>query len=221
MKKLTDSEKDLLARDLILIANGINGIRENQNNYLSSYSLSPESIRELDPYYLRAGGATMGIHFSATRQLATKIAVQRNDFSLLAYNGNELTINGTPVEEASRSFLWTPSTQAPNQWSRGRFQQKDHKGISYSDYLLMTFACNDTGLIRSMWAASVILSSSPDGKGDWSFSGNNAGFTSYTLTADSVKLPSYQQIIGTTIPDYGTDKGGDAKKGLKLKMESI
>lgn len=222
MRKLTVQETEDVNNDLASICAEVIGLRHNTNQYLT-IQLPDRPADALDPYFLRLGGAELGKQFSKDLELATKLAQSKGKLKALRYDkdGN-VTVFEMPVDQVARAFLWTPGVVAPNKWTKNRYQQSG-SGISYNDSFLLSFACNLDGSIRAYWATLVNLSSNPNGTGDWAFSpkAKTAAFSCFTLTPEVYRRPTYQQICGAAEMDYGASRDGDARMGMKLKLQSL
>lgn len=221
MTKLSLEQTAAIKQDLFTLARGFNAFRQNTSQYLTAQGLNPKD-KNLDPFYLYEGGSDLTKQFHKDWQLASKIAIAKGLLSVMKYAGSDhtgfnLRISETPIEEVSKAFMWVPGVTVPNKWTGNKFSQSKR-----TTTLLLSFACNFDGSIRSLWAAIAELTSNPDGKtGDWTFSADthNAAFSSLTLTQSIFSRTSYQQIVGNLELDYGVS--GDAKKGMKLLLDKL
>lgn len=223
MRKLTVNETANVSDDLDAICNELNGLRQNTNQYLAAQFYTEAASNALDPYFLRMGGAELGKQFSKDLELATKLAQLKGKLKSLFYDSDgNVTVFRMPVDQVSRAFLWGPGTAAPNKWTKNRYQQTGD-GLSYGDSLLLSFACNLDGCIRAKWATLVNLSSNPNGTGDWAFSlkSKTTAFSCFTLTPEVYRRSTYQQLCGVAEMDYGAARDGDARVGMKLKLQSL
>jgi hypothetical protein len=222
MRKLTVNETADVNGDLDAICNELNGLRQNTNQYLVT-QLPDQPSDTLDPYFLKVGGAELGKQFSKDLELATKLAQSKVKLKAFQYSKDgTMTVFGMVVDQVARAFLWSPGVVAPNKWTKNRYQQSGD-GVSYGDSLLLSFACNLDGSLRAKWATLVNLSSNPNGTGDWSFSpkAKTSAFSCFTLTAETYRRPTYQQLCGVAEMDYGASRDGDARMGMKLKLQSL
>ena len=220
MKKLT-IELPEIKQDLYIICQIINGLRNNANQYLNGKGLDVAS-KEIDPYYLFEGGATRGTQFYRDWKLAIKIAesgsLLKTIKNCVGEEGVNLNLCGSEVLTVTRAWHWIPGVVPPNDWTGTKLKKE---GIT--DTLMLSFGCNSDGTIRQFWAAVDSLNNRADGKGDWNFSpdAKNSGFSTFTLTQEVYRRATYQQICGSALLDYGNNRDGDAKKGMKLKMENV
>lgn len=213
MKQITSDQVQDVQHDVLLTCRTVNRIRQHRNEFLSTELGSEYRPLEVDVYNLK-GGPECGKSFAQDWKIASAILMKKG-----LYKSKGVS-DVYPETETARPFHYIIGQPVPNQWTRNRHQQKGKGELYPENTLLLTIGLFDDGTIKKVWAARVTLTHHPDGKsGDWKFNkdADNFGMSSFSLTQDSFLIPSYQQIIGEVEEDFKRgDKGGDAKKNLKL-----
>lgn len=221
--KLTDDELNVVKGDIKTIVRWFNDYRRHNNEFIIKHGLVATS-KELDPYYLHCGGAELTKLASKDWQMAIKIAREKGELKALKdadpnQEGFDYEIFSKEMEAKSRAYMWAPGKVIPNQWTGNKYSQ-----CKTPLTMLLSIGCHFDGMIKKYWAALVKLTGHPDGKsGDWKYSAksNDNAFSTFTLTKEVTRRPSYQQLFGQAEDDFGYRGDGNALKGMKIVLENV
>ena len=208
MKEMTTEQVQQVRDNVISTCQWINRIRQHRNDFLSAELGDGYRPLEVDVYNLK-GGPECGKSFAQDWKIAHSIMGKKGIPTI----PSDLVVTARP-------YHYIIGQPVPNQWTRNRHQQKGGGGLYPESTLLVSVGLFDDGTVRKVWAAQMIMTHHPDGKqGDWKFNkdADNFGMSSFSLTQESFYGSTYHQIIGEVEEDFKRgDRGGDAKKNLKL-----